>query len=343
MKAMVIREFGPPSVMKMEEVPDPEPGPGEVVIEVHAVSVNRTLDLVVRAGNYERPVALPHVLGVDPSGIVVAVGEGVTTPKIGDRVATSSTFRTNQPELRFKGIANINMLGVTCWGGYAEKVKLPAQNTYPIPDGLDFPTATVITRHFPMAYMLIRDRGQVKKDDWVLVMGAAGGLGVCCIQVAKNLGAKVIGAAGADERVKLALELGADYGVNYRTQDLEAECQRITEGQGVNVVAENIADPTIWDGAFNSLTRNGRLVTAGAHGGGKVTLDVNRLYLRQISILGGTGSTRDDYISSLKDAAAGKLKAPIDDIMPLSKAVEAHEIVDARDTLGKIVLDPTLD
>ena len=121
MQAMVIREFGPPEVMRLEEVPTPVPGPGEVLIEVHAVSVNRTLDLIVRAGKYPRPIDLPHVLGVDPSGIVVAVGEGVTTRKVGDRVTSYLRLdagRAERPPV---------MLGLTVWGGYAEYVKLPAR------------------------------------------------------------------------------------------------------------------------------------------------------------------------------------------------------------------------
>src|SRR5471032_1816428 len=142
--------------MRLEEAPTPEPGPGEVLIEVHAVSVNRTLDLVVRAGKYARPVTLPHVLGVDPSGIIVAVGAGVVARKPGDRVVTSSRLRaataTEGPQ----------MLGVDVWGGYAEYVKVPETATHSIPDSLDFPTATVVARHAPLAFTLLRDRAKLQ-------------------------------------------------------------------------------------------------------------------------------------------------------------------------------------
>ena len=137
MKAVVIREFGPPEVMRFEEIPTPQPGPDEVLIRVHAVSVNRTLDLAVRAGTYAFVPALPHVLGVDPSGVVAAVGPGVTTRKVGDRVVTRQILRVATAT---EGPA---ILGVHAWGGYAEYVKVPVSATHPIPSPLDFVTATV--------------------------------------------------------------------------------------------------------------------------------------------------------------------------------------------------------
>ena len=335
LKAIVIREFGPPNVMRLEEVPDPEPGAGEVVIGVHAVSVNRTLDCVVRAGRYSRPVKLPLVPGVDPSGIIVAVGPGVTDRKVGDRVVTqlriSRDSATEAPRL----------LGVHTWGGYAQLVKASAEMTHLVPDGLDFPTATVVARHAPTAFHLLRDRARVAAGEWVLVMGAAGGLGSAGVQVAKYLGAKVIAGAGADERVRVALDLGADAGVNYRAQDLTAEVQRITDGRGVNVVFENIGDAELFPKAFAALARRGRLVTAGGHGGGIVPLDVNRLYHNHLTVIGATGDMAGDVEASLQAAVEGRFKMRIDRILPLSDAPLAHELVEGRAGLGKVVLDPT--
>lgn len=335
MKAIVIRKFGPPDVMHLEEVPTPEPGPGEVVIKVHAVSVNRTLDLVVRAGRYPRPVTLPHVLGVDPSGIITAVGAGVTDRKVGDRVATTIRLAgggTEGPPI---------LLGVQVWGGYAEYVKVPAAATHRIPDNVDFATATCIVRHAPTAFHLLRDRAKLKAGEWVLVMGASGGLGSTGVQVAKALGAKVIAGAGADERVAAAVKMGADAGINYRAGDLAAEVRRITQGHGVDVVFENIADPELFPKALAAMARFGRLVTAGGHGGGIVPLDVNRLYLNQLTIIGATGDTPADAVASLKAASEGRLTVLIDEVLPLSQAVRAHELVAARASTGKIVLDPT--
>ena len=335
MKAMVMHEFGPPEVMRLEEIATPAPGPGEVLIRVHAVSVNRTLDLAVRAGTYPARVTFPHILGVDPSGVVTAVGTGVTARKVGDRVATRQLLR---PPSESSGPM---ILGVHVWGGYAEYVKVPVETTHPIPDGLDFATATVVARHGPTALSMLRDHAKVKRDDWVLVMGAAGGLGSAGVQVAKDLGAKVIAAAGSDQRVGAAVTLGADVGVNYRAQDLTEEVRKITGGRGVDAVFENIADPDLFPKAFAALARNGRLVTAGAHGGGTVPLDVQRLYLNSITVIGSVGRiTAEDLALCLEAAAKGRHRVLIDRILPLAEAAAAHRIVADRSGTGKVVLQP---
>jgi NADPH:quinone reductase-like Zn-dependent oxidoreductase len=334
LKAIVIREFGPPGVMRLEEVPTPQVAKGEVLIEVHAVSVNRALDCNLRAGTYPRLPTLPHVPGVDPSGIVVAVGEGVTGRKVGDRVATTTRVSEASPTQPAR------LLGVHVWGGYAEYVKVPETTTHLVPDGIDFVTATVVTRHAPTAFHLLRDRAGLKAGEWVLVMGASGGLGSAGVQAAKFLGAHVIAAAGADARVQAVVDLGADAGVNYRTQDLTAEVMRITQGRGVNVVFENIADPELFPKAFATLARRGRLVTAGGHGGGIVQLDVNRLYHSHLTVIGATGEGATDVTMTLEAAKAGKFRVLIDKVMPLAEAARAHEIVEARNGVGKIVLEP---
>ena len=334
MKAVVIREFGGPDVLHLEDVPVPTPAPGEVLLKVEAVSVNRTLDLAVRAGRYARTVALPHVLGADPSGIVVAVGDGVTSRKLGDRVATSPRVKaataTQGPV----------MLGVQVWGGYALYVVLPATSTHLIPDGLDFDAATIVARHAPLAFNLLTEKARVAAGEWVLIMGAAGGLGSAGVQVAKYLGAKVIAAAGADERVAAAQKLGADFGINYRASDLAEEVSRITGGRGVDVIFENVGDADLFPKAFSSIARNGRLVTAGAHAGGMVPLDLNKLYLNYVTIIGSTAQTDADVERSLEIATQGHLDVLIDRVMPLSEAAAAHTLVGERAGLGKIVLKP---
>lgn len=335
MKAVVMREFGPPGVLRLEEMETPVPGPGDVLIRVHAVSVNRTLDLAVRAGTYPASVTLPHVLGVDPSGVVAAVGEGVTARKVGERVATRQVGRPPT------GTSGPMMLGVHAWGGYAEYVKVPADMTHSIPDSLDFVTATVVARHGPTALSMLRDHAKVKPDDWVLVMGASGGLGSAGVQVAKDLGAKVIAAAGADERVRAAVDLGADDGVNYGVRNLTDEVLRITGGRGVDVVFENIADPDLFPRALAALARNGRLITAGAHGGGTVPLDVQRLYLNGITVIGSVGRAgAEDVAFCLRAAAEGRHRVLIDRILPLAEAALAHRIVAERSGTGKVVLQP---
>lgn len=345
MKAIVLREFGGPDVLRLEDLPSPQPASGEILIKVRSVSVNRTLDCTVRAGKYPVEIQMPHVLGVDPAGQVVEIGAGVAKFKVGDRVATISIVPCLNCKQCLKGLeANClasKHIGLHRWGGYAEYVAVPARNAFQIPDNLSFAEGTVITRHFPMAFNLLTSKANVKAGEWVLVMGAAGALGSCCVQVAKMFGAKVIAAAGADDRVGSALDYGADFGVNYRTQDLAAEVMKLTDNDGVDVVCENIADPTLWPGAFNSLAIGGRLVTAGAHGGGNITLDVKRLYLRRQSIHGAAGTNPPDVEKALEAARSSKIRAIHHRIMPLRDTAEAHRLVERNQIAGKLILDPT--
>src|SRR5213593_1714695 len=337
MKAIVIREFGAPDVLRWEDVETPVPGLGEVLVRVHAVSVNRTLDLQVRqdGGNYG--VTLPLVLGNDPSGVVAEAGPEVEVTKIGDRVAIFGGVGCGRCQHCTGGhqrrCASRRMLGVQCWGGYAEYLKIPAVNCVPLPEGLAFAHATVIARHFPLAFGECY-RADLKTGDWALVMGAAGGLGSCLVQVAKSLGAHTVAAAGTDQRVELAMSLGADFGVNYRRQDLEREVMRITGGHGADAVFENIADPALWPGAFNSLTPGGRLVTLG----------VRRLYQRRLRVISGLGvERREDLERSFELARAGIFRVLVDRVLPLRQAAEAHRLGETNAPLGKIILDPTVD
>jgi NADPH:quinone reductase-like Zn-dependent oxidoreductase len=331
MKAIVFRQFGDPGVLNLEDVPEPKPEAGEIVIQVRAATVNQTLDVALRAGKYARRPPLPHVPGSDAAGVVSAVAADVKTIKVGDHVVCHPIVGrtpTGAPML----------LGVDTWGTYAEFVKVPASTVQIVPDGLDFVTAAVVGRHGPLAFTQLRDRAQVKPGEWVLVMGAAGGLGSALVQAAKYLGARVIAAAGSDQRVAAALELGADEGVNYRSKDLTAEARRITGGRGVNVVLDNIGDPDTFPKALASLGFQGRLVTAGGHGGGNVPLDVKYLYLNFITIFGNPMDTPDNFKLALQVAAEGKLKVLIDQVLPLEQARRAHEIVEARSGIGKVVL-----
>jgi len=288
---------------------------------------------------------LPHVLGVDPAGVVVARGANVQFPEVGARVAvvphircmTCDTCRAGRPE----DCPNSRHIGVHEWGGYAEYVRAPARNVHLIPESVSFAEAAVILRHVPTAFNLLRTRGRLAAGEWALIMGAAGGLGNAGVQVAKLLGATVIAGAGADERVRAGLSAGADHGVNYRRDNLAAEVDRITEGAGVDVVFENISDPELWPLAFASLATSGRLVTAGAHGGGVVPLDVRRLYGRRLQVIGGAGASLEDIDRALEAAGHGQLQALIDRILPLDAAPEAHRLAETDQLVGKVVLNPT--
>jgi NADPH:quinone reductase-like Zn-dependent oxidoreductase len=308
------------------------------------VSVNRSLDVRLRAGNYFMKPELPHVLGCDPAGEIARLGAEVTGLAEGQRVTFKGNIRCGRCPDCLEGRPMLckfsKQLGTTCWGGYAEYVCVPASNLGPIPDQLSFAEASMINRHFPQAFRLLDDTAGLKSGEWLLVMGAAGALGSCLVQVGKLLGATVIAGAGSDERVASCLAHGADFAVNYRGQDLAAEVMRLTDGRGVDVVAENIADPTLWPGAFGSLARSGRLVTVGAHGGGKVELDVNQLYLKQLRVIGTFGSRPQDVASAMSAAAEGKIHAVIGKMMPLQEAAEAHRLVEGNLVTGKVMLEP---
>src|SRR5580704_17747602 len=212
MKAIVIHRLGPPEVLTYEDVADPQPRAGEIRIRVHAATVNRVLDVRLRAGTeVHRGAALPLIPGVDCAGVVDAVGEGVTRWRVGDRVAAAGVMPLDvcaEDEAGYRG--PVGMMGVRRPGGFAELVCVPASAGVAIPAGLDFHHAAVVMRHAPTAWNLLRNVATLTPADTVLIMGAAGNLGTVGIQIAKHVvGATVIAAAGSDDRVRLGLDLGA--------------------------------------------------------------------------------------------------------------------------------------
>lgn len=331
MKAMIYREFGPPEVLHYEEVPDPVPGAGEIALEVRACSVNRVLDVAVRAGKQpQRKVQLPHIGGVDPVGIVTAVGPGVTDRRIGDTVAV------------FQHIGQGRMFGIHCWGGNARLTKAPVAATCVVPKGVSFADACVLARHAPVAWNLLVHMGKLKAGEWVLVMGAAGNLGSIGIQLAKTLGARVIACAGSAARTAIGLELGADYAIDYSKHALKDEVLRITDGHGLDMVYDNIANPEPTARAIEALAYDGRLVTAGAHGGPVVPVNFFHVYDHRITLMGSPQSRPEDAMPALDAAAAGKMRVLLERVMPLGEAAAAHRLVESSPATGKIILDPSL-
>jgi NADPH:quinone reductase len=349
MKAIVIHQFGPPDVLSYEDAPDPQPRDGEVRIRIHAATVNRVLDVSLRAGKEAaRGPVLPLIPGVDCAGVVDAVGPGVTQWRKGMRVAAAGVMplqlcAEDGQSLDGHACAGpTGMMGIKRPGGFAEMVAVPACAVVALPDGLDFHHAAVVMRHVPTAWNLLFNVAELKAGESVLIMGAGGNLGTIGIQIAKNvIGAKVIAAAGSDDRAAMGIALGADHAVNYNTHDLTAEVKRLTGGKGVDVLYDNIANPKVLPQAFKAIGFGGRLVTAGAHGGPDVTIDFSHLYHKQITIKGRPGFHPPDVPKCFAAAAAGKVEAQIERILPLSRAAEAHRLVESGESLGKIVLDPT--
>jgi NADPH:quinone reductase len=345
MKAIVIHEYGPPEVLRYEDWPDPAPRVGEIRIKVHAATVNRVLDVNLRAGReIARGAVLPLIPGVDCAGIVDAVGPQVTRRKVGDRVAAAGVMPLELCAEDGNGyVGPTGMMGIKRPGGFAEHVTVPACAAVAIPERLDFHRAAVVLRHVPTAWNLLVHVAALQAGEAVLIMGAGGNLGTIGIQIAKNvIGARVIAAAGSDERVALGRKIGADFGINYATQNIFAEVMKITNGKGVNVLYDNIANPQVLPQAFRAIGMNGRLVTAGAHAGPDVPIDFSHLYHKRITIKGMPGYRPSDLSDCLAAAAEGKVAPHIACVLPLSRAAEAHRMIESNEGQGKIVLDPTM-
>ena len=328
---MIFNAFGPPDVLHYEDVPDPAPGPGDLLIEVHAVSVNRVLDVDIRAGRAPHyGVEPPHILGVDPSGVVIDVGSDVQGFAAGDRVSVTM------------GMPGGGRYGLECNGGDAQLTIAPAASCVNVRDEIGFADATVISRHGPVAYNLLFNMGKLEAGQTVLIMGAAGNLGSIGIQLAKAAGATVIAAAGSRARADVGASLGADHTVDYNAVNLKDAVMDITDGAGVDLFYDNIANPDICPLGIESLKVLGRMVTAGSHGGPVVPVDFSTVYHKQLTIMGNPRSKAQDALPCFDAAAAGNLKVVIDRVVPLSAAPEMHALIEADPGIGKVILDPTL-
>src|SRR5512132_3295169 len=297
MKAVVVRRFGGPDVLEYMDWPESEVGPRDVLVRVQAVTVARTLDVEVRRRGPDFNVTLPRILGSDPAGVVAGVGAEVSSVGVGDRVVSTSTVFCGRCEACRSGATNAcdehRILGVHLDGGYAELCAVPEGTIARVPDHVTFEQAACMGVSYPMAWNLLGDVAGVRPGDDVLVMAAGGGLGVAGTLVAKALGARVIAAAGAAWKLeRCTRELGADAAVDYSQPGWPERVREASaDGRGVAVVFENISSPELFAGALAALRPRGRLVTCGAHGGGKVELDVRSLYRRHLTIAGSTGAS----------------------------------------------------
>jgi NADPH:quinone reductase-like Zn-dependent oxidoreductase len=304
------------------------------------------LDVSLRAGKESaRGSVLPLIPGVDCAGVIDAVGPGIERWRKGMRVAAAGVMPLEPCPEDGQGYSGpTGMMGIKRPGGFAQMVAVPACAATELPPKLDFHHAAVVMRHVPTAWNLLVNVAELEAGETVLIMGAGGNLGSIGVQIAKNvIGAKVIAGAGSDDRVTMGRDLGADHAVNYNTCDLAAEVMRLTGGKGVDVLYDNIANPKVLPAAFRTLGMDGRLVTAGAHGGPNVAIDFSHLYHKRITIKGRPGYRPADVAKCFAAAAEGKIRPQIEHILPLSRAAEAHRLVESGKAQGKIVLDPTLD
>lgn len=340
MKAAIYYEVGEVEVLKYEDVPEPEISPDEVLIRVKASSLNR-LDLRLRSGKSPRPVDLPHVGGGDIAGDVEKVGRNVKGVKQGTRVVVSPTVKTVSHKTGAADLALNKVIGVNCWGGFAELVKVPAENVVEIPEDLSYDDASTLPVCYVTAWYGLFDRGGLKPSETVLVHAAGSGTGSAAVQVAKLAGAYVIATAGSDEKLAKARELGADETINYSTHEFADEVKRITDKRGVDLIFDQIGG-SAWEGNINSLAPEGRLLLVGVVGGVAVSANIGPIIMRDISVLGVAVFNAE--LSALATvvglAAKGELKPTIDRTMPLSEIQAAQKLLEDRAQFGKVVLNP---
>lgn len=341
MKAVRFYEYGGPEVLRYEDAPDPTIAPHEVLVKVKACALNH-LDLWCRKGLLGMTVPLPHISGSDIAGEVAAVGSVVTHITPGRRVVVSPGISCGQCINCLSGRdtacrAYEIIGGYRIDGGYAEYVKVPGVNILPIPEEMSFEAAAAFPLTFLTAWNMLVNLAHVKRGDEVLVMGAGSGVGSAAIQIAVLFGARVIAAAGSDEKLDKAMALGATAGINYTAQDLVAEVRRLTAKQGADVIFEHVGG-TVFEKLIPVLAIGGRLVTCGATAGHLAQTDIRYLFMRQASIMGGFMGPKSDLYRIMRELVRGTLKPVVDREFPLRDAAEAHRAMENRALFGKLVL-----
>ncbi len=340
MKAVRIHEHGGPEVLRYEDAPEPKPRADEVLVRVRACSLNH-LDLFVRGGLPGLRLTMPHILGSDAAGEVVAVGEVCEQVKPGDRVLIAPGKSARRSPFTAAGHDNFDpdygLFGYRYSGVNAEYITVPEVNALPIPGQLDFEQAASIPLVFLTAWHMLVGIAKIKMCEDVLIIGGSSGIGIAAIQIAKLFHCRVIATAGGEEKMARARELGADEVIDHYQQEIKTEVRRITNKRGVDIVFEHVGAAT-WDHSTASLAHHGRLVTCGATTGGDVRLSVQHLFFRQLSLNGSFMGTMGELYDVLRLFDRGLLKPVIDKTFPLSELRAAHERLEKKEQFGKIVI-----
>jgi NADPH:quinone reductase-like Zn-dependent oxidoreductase len=341
-KATIFKQHGGPEVLEYTDVPDPKPRANEVLVEVKACALNH-LDLFVRNGMPGIEIPLPHILGSDVAGVVREVGELVTWVKPGAEVMVQPGVSCGHCEACLSGRDNLcreyDMVGYRRNGGYAELVAVPGANIIPKPGELSWEEAAALPLVTVTAWHMLVTRANVQPGEDVLVHAAGSGVGSIAIQIAKLRGARVITTASSDDKLAKARELGADETINYTGADWPKEVRRLTDRKGVDVVVEHTGAAT-WAGSISALKNNGRLVTCGATSGFDAHTDLRQVFYRHLTLLGSFMGSKGELLEAMKFVAAGKIRAVVDRVLPLSEARQAHELLENRAQFGKVVLQP---
>ena len=324
MKAAVIERQGGVENLVYRDWPDPVPGPDEVLMRVHACALNY-LDLEVRRGMPGMAVPMPFISGGDMAGVVEAVGLEVTGVAVGARIV-------------FNPVTRDGMMGEEVIGGLAELAKAPVENVIAIPADVSFDQAAALPVGYGAGQHMI-ERAAVKAGELVVVLGAAGGVGLACVQIAKQRGATVIAVSSDDGKLERLAALGADHGINSATHDFSREVWAISEKRGADVAVNYIGGET-WVPTLRCLGMGGRLVTCGASAGFDPPTDIRYIWRRQLNIMGCDGWTTEGIEWLLAEVAAGRIEAVIDSVHPLSEIRAAETRLESRQSFGKVVLHP---
>ena len=342
MKAAIFRQHGGPEVLEYADVPEPQIRASEVLVEVKACALNH-LDIFVRGGLPGIQIPLPHILGNDIAGVVREVGELVTWTKPSDEVMVNPGVSCGHCDACLSGQDNLcrdyDIMGYRRDGGYAELVAVPGVNIIPKPSQLSWEEAAALPLVTVTAWHMLVTRVNVQPGENVLVHAAGSGVGSIAIQIAKLRGARVITTASSDEKLEKARELGADQTINYTREDWPKEVRRVTDRKGVDVVVEHTGAAT-WPGSISSLKNNGRLVTCGATSGYDARTDLRQVFYRHLTILGSFMGSKAELLEAMKFVRDGKIRAVVDQVLPLSEARKAHELIEKRAQFGKVILKP---
>jgi NADPH:quinone reductase-like Zn-dependent oxidoreductase len=325
-QAVRIHEDGGPEVLVLEEVPDPSPGPGAVLIRLRASALNH-LDIWIRKGLPSVPK--PRILGADGAGTVEALGEGVAGFEPGERVVINPGVEA--------GDGTIHVIGEHGDGTNAQLISVPATNVYPIPGGLSYEEAAAFPLVFETAYRMLVTRARVQPDEWVLLWGIGSGVSTAGLAIAKALGARTIVTSSSDEKLARARELGAHVAVNHASGDVKAAVKEATGGHGADVVVEHVGEAT-WRTSLDVAAREGRIAVCGATSGPNPPAALHRVWWKQLTILGSTMGRKADFEGAYALVAEGRARPVVDEVLPLEEIRAAHARLEAGEQLGKIVL-----
>jgi NADPH:quinone reductase-like Zn-dependent oxidoreductase len=342
MKVARIHEHGGPEVLLVEDAPEPAIKANQVLVRVRACALNH-VDLWVRGGIPGMSFSMPHVLGSDISGEIVAVGDLCERVKPGTRVLLSPGLSCRQCEACVSGRDNFcrrfTMFGYGVDGGNAELLAAPEYTAIPIPDDLTFEEAAAAPLVSLTAWHMLMGRARLQPGEDVLVLAASSGVGSMAIQIAKLLQCRVIATAGGEAKLKKARGLGADYVIDHYTEDISAEVKKITGKRGVDVVVEHVGTAT-WQKSLESLTAGGRLVTCGATTGYDAKVDLRFLFNRQFSLLGSFMGSLGELHQVLKFVFRKQIRPVVDRVYPLAEIRAAHTRLENKEQFGKVVVTP---